>query len=486
MDEILTISVKDLRTKIRSGQVKSVDAVKACYKRIKEADPKIKAFLKLSERQALQRACEADEKIKSGAQTGLLEGVPIAVKDNIMIKGESMTCASKYLENYISPYDAAVIEKLKEAGAVFIGRTNMDEFAMGSSTETSAFMKTANPWNTQYIPGGSSGGSAAAVSSAMAPCALGSDTGGSIRQPAAFCGVVGFKPSYGLVSRYGACALASSFDQIGTFSRTVADAALLLNVISGKDYRDPVCEPAGPADYTAGLDDLGALEKMTIGVPKQLKDYRADPEIPEAFAKAVKNLEKEGAKIVEADVPAYKYVPALYNVIMCAEVSANIATFDGIRYGYRSRGGLSLNDTYMKSRGESLGYEVKKRILFGTYVLGAKNYHKYYHTAQKVRTLLINQINAAFGKCDALFTPSVLRMPVKFGEPLSGESDIFTIAANLCGLPGISVPCALSETGMPIGVHFAGARLSDGKLLQIANAFERISGWDIKKYPEIR
>ena len=486
MDEILKNTVKDLSAKICSGEVKSVDAVKACFKRIKETDPKVKAFLKLNEENALKQAAAVDDKVKSGGKCGVLEGVPIAIKDNIMIKGESMTSASKYLENYTSPYDATVIEKLKEAGAVFVGRTNMDEFAMGSSTETSAFLKTANPWNTQYIPGGSSGGSAAAVASGMVPFALGSDTGGSIRQPAAFCGIVGFKPSYGLVSRYGACALASSFDQIGTFSRTVRDTAMLLGVIAGKDYRDPVCEPTEAVDYTAGFDNADILKGVKIGIPKQLKEYKAEPEILELFENSVKKLEAEGVKIVEIDIPAYKYVPALYKVIMCAEVSANIATFDGIRYGYRSQNGTNLNDTYMKSRGESLGYEVKKRILFGTYVLGAKNYHKHYHTAQKVRTLLINQLNAAFEQCDFIFSPSTLQLPVKFGGTLNEECDIFMSAANLGGLPGISVPLAMTKAGMPAGVHFMGARLSDAKMLQVANAFEKLTGWNSDKFPEIK
>ncbi|MCL2143922.1 MAG: Asp-tRNA(Asn)/Glu-tRNA(Gln) amidotransferase subunit GatA [Endomicrobia bacterium] len=472
MNEILKNTVNDLRKKICSGEIKSVDAVNACYERINEIEPKVKAFLKLNKEQALKQAAESDNKIKTGAKCGMLEGVPIAVKDNIMIKGESMTSASKYFENYISPYDAAVIEKLKEAGAVFIGRTNMDELAMGGTTETSAFQKTANPCNFDYVPGGSSGGSAAAVSAGMVPFALGSDTGGSIRQPAAFCGVVGFKPSYGVVSRYGACALASSFDQIGTLSKNVKDTAMLLSVIAGKDYRDPVCEPAEMTDYTQGLDDY-TLKKTKIGVPKQLKDYSADLEIIKSFENALRGLELGGAEIIEIDIPAYKYAPSVYDVIMCAEVSANIAAFDGIRYGHGSPNGAGLNDTYMKSRGESFGYEVKKRVIFGTYALSAKNYNRYFHTAQKVRTLLINQLNAAFEKCDAIFSPTTLHMPVKFGESVSRECDIFTMVSNLGGLPGISVPCGMSKSGMPIGVHFTGPRLSDARILKIANAYEK-------------
>jgi aspartyl-tRNA(Asn)/glutamyl-tRNA(Gln) amidotransferase subunit A len=479
---VTMIKVKELKTKICLGKTESANVVRACFDRIKKVDPKIKAFLKLNEEKSLKQAQQID---KSSVKRGLLEGIPIAIKDNIMIKGESMTSASKYLENYISPYDATVIEKLQTAGAIFVGRTNMDEFAMGGSTETSAYQKTTNPWNIEYIPGGSSGGSAAAVAAGMVPFALGSDTGGSVRQPAGFCGIVGYKPSYGLISRYGACALASSFDQIGTLSKTVADSALLTSVIAGKDYRDPVCQPQEWIDYACDLDNPNTLKTITIGIPKQLLDYKTDTEITKYFNDAVGKLNLAGARIVEVDIPAYKYAPALYKVIMCAEVSANIATFDGIRYGYRSPNGKSLNDEYAKSRAESLGYEVKKRILFGTYVLGAKNYYRCYHQAQKVRTLLINQITQSYKKCDFIFSPATLQMPVKFGNVLYEECDIFLLAANLAGLPGISVPCSFTSSGMPMGVHFMGPRFSDAKMFQVAHAFEKISGFDVDKYPTI-
>jgi aspartyl-tRNA(Asn)/glutamyl-tRNA(Gln) amidotransferase subunit A len=477
------IRAKELRTKICSGEAKSADVIKECFSHIKEIDPKVKAFLKLNEKYAIEQAEQVDK--KESKKCGLLEGVPIAIKDNIMIKGETMTSASKYLEHYVSPYNATVIEKLKDAGAIFVGRTNMDEFAMGGSTETSAYQKTANPWNIECIPGGSSGGSAAAVSAGMVPFALGSDTGGSIRQPASFCGIVGYKPSYGLISRYGACALASSFDQIGTLTKNVSDAALLTSVIAGRDYRDPVCQPNDWVDYATNLNDLNILKTLKIGIPKQLFDYKTDSEIAKYFNDAVNKLKTENAQIIEVDIPAYKYVPALYKVIMCAEVSANIATFDGIRYGYRSPNGISLNDQYSKTRGESLGYEVKKRILFGTYVLEAKNYHRCYHQAQKVRTLLIDQITQAYKECDFIFTPATLQMPVKFGESLPEECDIFLTAANLAGLCGITVPCSFTANGMPMGVHFMGTRFSDASLFVVANAFEKISGFDIDKYPPI-
>ncbi|MDR0977997.1 MAG: Asp-tRNA(Asn)/Glu-tRNA(Gln) amidotransferase subunit GatA [Endomicrobium sp.] len=483
MNKILKMRARDLKTKICSKELKSADVVKASFEYIKEIEYKVKAFLKLNEKQSLKQAEDIDSEIKAGGKCRLLEGVPIGIKDNIMVKGEAMTSASKYLEHYISPYDAAVIEKLKCAGAVFVGRTNMDEFAMGSSTETSAYQKTANPWDTMRIPGGSSGGSAAAVASGMVPVALGTDTGGSIRQPAGFCGIVGYKPSYGLISRYGACALASSFDQIGTFAKDVTDAAMVTSIIAGKDYRDPVCQPCGWIDYTKDIDNPDTFKALKVGIPKQLFNYKINSEILKYFTDALSKIKLEGADIVEIDIPAYKYVPALYKVIMCAEVSANIATFDGIRYGYRSKNGINLNDEYAKSRAESLGYEVKKRILFGTYVLGAENYYRCYNQAQKVRTLLINQISHAFQVCDFIFTPATLQMPVKFGEVLSEECDIFLIAANLAGLPGITVPCNFTNTGMPMGVHFMGSRFSDAELFKTARSFEKISGFDTNRYP---
>ncbi|MDR2860448.1 MAG: Asp-tRNA(Asn)/Glu-tRNA(Gln) amidotransferase subunit GatA [Elusimicrobiota bacterium] len=482
--ETLNLTVEELQKKFASGELKSAQAVENCYKKIKSANPKVKSFLELWEEKALKLAAQSDEKIQS-KKARPLEGVPIAIKDNLMVTGRIMSSSSKYLEKYTSPYDAAVIEKLKNAGAIFLGRTNMDEFAMGGSTETSAFQKTANPWDLERIPGGSSGGSASAVGSGMAPCALGSDTGGSIRQPAGFCGITGYKPSYGLISRYGVCALASSFDQVGTFSRTVKDTAKIVSIISGKDYRDPVCEPNDFIDYTLGLNDTSVLKGLKIGIPKQLSEYETDPEISESYKEALKKLKAAGAEFVDISIEAYQYVPSLYKVIMCAEVSANIATFDGIRYGYSSPNGISLNDEYSKTRAESLGYEVKKRIVFGTYVLGAKNYYRCYHQAQRVRTLLINELEEAYKKCEVIFTPASLQMPVKFGESLREESDIFIMVANLGGLPGITVPSGMSKTKMPIGVHFLSPRLSDAKLFKIASAYEQISGYDFRLLPKI-
>jgi aspartyl-tRNA(Asn)/glutamyl-tRNA(Gln) amidotransferase subunit A len=480
----LNMSVEQMLEKFAQGALKSKEAVKNCYERINETNPKVKSFLELRQEKALKNAEESDKRIGT-KQARALEGLPIAIKDNFMIEGERMSSSSKYLENYISPYDATVIEKLKNAGAVFLGRTNMDEFAMGGSTETSAFMKTANPWDLKRIPGGSSGGSAAAVGSGMAPAALGSDTGGSIRQPAGFCGIVGYKPSYGLISRYGICALASSFDQAGVFSRTVKGTAMIVSVMAGRDYRDPVCEPNDFIDYAAGLDNPDVLKNLKIGVPKELNNYETDDDIAQNYQEALAKLKKAGAQLIDITVEAYQYVPSLYKVIMCAEVGANIATFDGIRYGYRSKNGVNLNDEYAKTRAESLGYEVKKRILFGTYVLGAKNYYRCYHQAQRVRTLLIDELNAAFKLCDTIFTPASLQMPALFGESLREESDIFIMAANLAGLPGITIPSGMSKNNMPIGVHFLSPRLDDANMFKIAAAYEKIAGFDLERLPEI-
>jgi aspartyl-tRNA(Asn)/glutamyl-tRNA(Gln) amidotransferase subunit A len=477
--------LNSLIEKIKSYNVSNVYTIKKCFKNIKKINPKVNAFIRLNEKKSLKRANKFDKIEKRyKLNNKVLIGIPIGIKDNIMIKDELVTSGSKYFKDYISPYDATVIKKLKNSGAIFVGQTNMDEFAMGGSTETSIYKKTKNPWNLEYIPGGSSGGSAVAVSSGMVPIALGSDTGGSVRQPASFCGIVGYKPSYGLISRYGVCALASSFDQIGIFSKTVFDSAILMNVISGIDKKDQICESINNMDYTYHLTKNKTFKKIKIGIPKQLYDYKIDSEIFKSFNNAIDKLKLKNISIYDIDIPFYKYISSIYKIIMCAEVSANIATFDGIRYGHKASNINNLYDEYSKTRAESFGYEVKKRILFGTYVLESKNYDKYYNTAQKARTILIKQINDAYKKCDFIFSPSTLQMPIKFGKSLSDECDIFLIAANLAGLPGITIPYSISSfSKIPIGMHFMGKRFSDAKLFKMAYEFEKIANFK-KEYPK--
>ncbi|MDR0890732.1 MAG: Asp-tRNA(Asn)/Glu-tRNA(Gln) amidotransferase subunit GatA [Endomicrobium sp.] len=484
MENIINLSIQTLCKYIRNRYIKSIDVVNAYLTRIKKYDLKLQAFTYINEVMVLLTAEEIDKKIRMGIDIEILSGIPIAIKDNIMIKNEQMTSASKYLLKYISPYDATVIKKIKNADGIILGRTNMDEFAMGCTTETSFYQKTTNPWNTQYIPGGSSGGSAVAVSSGMAPFALGTDTGGSVRQPASFCGIVGYKPSYGLISRYGICALASSFDQVGTLTKTVQDTILLAKILIDYDSLDPTSEKSN-INFSQE-NNICNPKKITIGIPKQIINYNIEQDILSLFNESIKKMESIGVTIVEVDIPAYKYVSALYKVLMCAEVSSNIAAFDGVRYGYRYPHVTNLDNEYSRSRGMALGYEVKKRILFGTYMLGSKNYQKYYYKAQQIRTILINQIHNAYKLCNFIFSPSVLQMPVKLGQTLHDECDIFLIVANLAGLPGITVPYGFTKSlGMPVGVHFMGSRFADMQLLQMAKVFETVAGFNTYKYPEI-
>ncbi|MCL2388762.1 MAG: Asp-tRNA(Asn)/Glu-tRNA(Gln) amidotransferase subunit GatA [Elusimicrobia bacterium] len=473
--DILKLTAVELSAKICSGEISNDKVTQTCLNHIKEVEPKIKAYQLVLENGALAQPKVSGEKCSS------LAGVPIAIKDNIMIKNHPVTACSKMLENYIAPYNATVIEKLKNAGTLLIGKTNMDELAMGSSTETSAFMRTNNPWDLSLIPGGSSGGSAAAVAAFTVPLALGTDTGGSIRQPAAFCGVVGFKPSYGLVSRFGAVALASSLDQIGTFSRTVKDTAVLFDIIAGADYKDPMCEPLENPSFSQGLDEAN-FKGLKVGVFKDVDYIKLDPEIKKAYKENIQKIKDSGAEIVELEIPSYQYIPAIYKIIMCAEASANLAKFDGIRYGYRAKNVRNLTEIFEKSRGEALGREVKERILFGTFVLSAKNYHNYFDKAQRARTVLINETKEAFKKCNVLFTPTTTQMPTRSGAELSEYCDVFSTASNLTGASGISVPAGLLG-GVPVGMHFSAPRLKDADALKAAAAFEKISGWDSSKLP---
>lgn len=480
------LTAAEAAKKIKAREISSAELVKACIARIREKDPAVKAFMSVLEKEALARAAEIDGQVAAGKDPGKLAGVPVAIKDNMMITGAKTTCSSKILENYTAPYDAAVIEKLSAAGAVFIGKTNLDEFAMGSSTENSAYFTTKNPWNAAYIPGGSSGGSAAAVSARMAPLALGSDTGGSIRQPAACCGVAGMKPTYGRVSRYGLVAFASSLDQIGPFSRTVEDGALALEVIAGPDKRDSTSAGVPVPDYSASMKK--DVKGLRIGLPKEYFIAGLDAEVKAAVEGAVKKLEGLGAKIEEVSLPNSEYAIAVYYIIAPSEASANLARYDGAKYGLRADCS-NLLEEYERTRGRGFGAEVKRRIMLGTYALSAGYYDAYYGKAQKVRTLIKRDFDRAFEKVDVIITPTSPTPAFKAGEKSSDPlqmylSDIFTVPCNLAGLPGMSIPCGFSKAGLPLGLQVLGKPFGEEEMLRTAYNYENSTDWH-KKAPAI-
>ena len=481
-----SLTISQLAAKLASREVTSREATQACLDRIAAVDGRIQAFTSHSAADALAQADAADAKIKSGASHAQfpLLGVPIAIKDVLNVKGHPLNCSSKILGNFISPYDATVIEKLKASGAIVFGRLNMDEFAMGSSTENSAFQTTKNPWDTSRIPGGSSGGSAAAVAADEAFATLGSDTGGSIRQPAALCGCVGIKPTYGRVSRYGLVAFASSLDQVGPFTKDVRDAATMLNVISGRDPRDSssVSEPV--PDYTAALG--GSIKGLKIGLPKEYMVGGLDPEVKASVDAAVKKLTELGAEVVEISLPHTDYAVAVYYIIATAEASSNLARFDGIRYGKRVDGD-SPEKLYGNTRGQGFGPEVKRRIILGTYVLSSGYYDAYYLRAQKVRTLIRNDFLKAFEKVDAIVTPTTPTAAFKIGEKADDPlqmylSDIFTISCNLAGIPGLSLPCGFTTSPkLPIGLQILGKPFGEETILKIAHAYEQSTDWHTQR-----
>ena len=481
--DLLNTNLVELIKEIKSGRVKSVDVTRACFDKIKQLDPKIRAFVSVTEKEAMKSAEEVDLKISKGEKTGELAGIPIAIKDNMNIRGFKTTCSSKILENYVAPYDATVIEKLKKADAVFVGKTNLDEFAMGSSTENSAFQTTKNPWNIEYISGGSSGGSAAAVSALMAPVSLGSDTGGSIRQPAACCGVVGLKPTYGSVSRYGLVAFASSLDQIGPFARNVEDASLLLKVISGYDPKDSTSVDIPVPDYLSEIKK--DIKGLKIGLPKEYFIDGMDKEVEKSVRDAVKVFEKLGAEISEISLPNTKYAVSVYYLIATSEASANLARYDGVKYGLKKQGD-NLIDEYEKTRGAGFGPEVKRRIMLGTYALSAGYYDAYYGKSQKVRTLIRKDFEDAFQKVDIILTPTAPTTAFKIGEKVSDPlqmylSDIFTISCNLAGLPGVSLPCGFSKFGLPIGLQLLGKTFKEEDILRAAHHYEKNTNWKDKR-----
>lgn len=473
--DLYNLTLHEIRDKIRSGEISAKEVLDSVYKRIEAVDGKIDAYLTLSKENAYEAAEAIDKRIAQGEKLGDLAGIPMAVKDNISTKGVKTTCASKILENYIPPFDAHVYEKLKEAGAILIGKTNLDEFAMGSSTENSAFKITRNPWDLERVPGGSSGGSAAAVAADEAFFSLGSDTGGSIRQPASLCGVVGFKPTYGAVSRYGLVAFGSSFDQIGPFTKDVEDCAIVLNYLYGHDERDSTSLQVEHGDFTQALNK--DIKGMKIGLPKEYFEEGIDPEVKRLVLDGVKILEGLGAHVEEISLPYSKYALPVYYIAASAEASSNLARFDGVRYGYRAKEYSNLEDLYINSRSEGFGDEVKLRIMLGTYTLSSGYYDAYYNKALKVRRLIKQEFDKAFEKYDILISPTSPTTAFKIGERLDDQlamymSDICTVPINIAGIPAISIPCGLSN-GLPVGMQIMSRALGEASIIKAAHAFER-------------
>ena len=482
--EPFQMTVHELHELLKTKKISSAELTRSVFQRIEAVEHDVHAYITLTRDGALQQAAAADSQIKQGAIASLT-GIPVAIKDILCTAGIATTCGSKILENFMPTYDATVIKKLKEQQVVFVGKTNMDEFAMGSSTETSYFGPTRNPWSLDRVPGGSSGGSAAAVAAEECIAALGTDTGGSIRQPASCCGVVGMKPTYGRVSRFGLVAFASSLDQIGPFTKDITDAALILNHICGYDSLDSTSVNRDVPDYTRAL--VNDVSGMTLGVPKEyFATAGIDPEVEKAVWSALRELERQGATIKEISLPHTEYAVAAYYLIAPAEASSNLARYDGVKYGYRPMEETGLREMYELTRSEGFGAEVKRRIMLGTYALSAGYYDAYYKKASQVRTLIRRDFEQAFAACDLIVTPTAPTPPFKLGEKMHDPlqmylSDIFTIPANLAGLPGISMPCGLSSQGLSIGLQIIGNVFAEETMLRCAYCFEQNSEWHLKK-----
>ncbi|WP_068819161.1 Asp-tRNA(Asn)/Glu-tRNA(Gln) amidotransferase subunit GatA [Phormidesmis priestleyi] len=473
-------SIRELHQQLIHKERSAVEITQEALDRIQTIEPKIHSFLHLTSDRALEQAQQVDAKIAAGDEIGLLAGIPIGIKDNLCTQGIPTTCASRILQNFVPPYESTVTQKLADAGSVMVGKTNMDEFAMGGSTETSAYQLTANPWDASRVPGGSSGGSAAAVAANECVVSLGSDTGGSIRQPASFCGIVGMKPTYGLVSRYGLVAFASSLDQIGPFGRSVEDTAILLNAIAGYDPKDATSLKVDVPDYTQFLTP--DIKGKKVGVIRETFGDGLDPEVEKTIRAAIAQLKDLGAEIQEISCPRFRYGIAAYYIIAPSEASANLARYDGVRYGARAEDAENLMDMYLRTRSEGFGAEVKRRIMIGTYVLSAGYYDAYYLQAQKVRTLIKQDFEQAFSQVDVLVSPTAPTTAFKMGEktadPLSMYlTDLMTIPVNLAGLPGMSVPCGFDAQGMPIGLQIVGNVLREDQIFQVASAYERSTEW---------
>ncbi len=483
MQELTRLTIHELAALYRRGAVAPTEVARAYLDRIEALDPKVRAYVTVTRERALARAEEADERMKAGRLRGLLDGVPVAVKDVLCTRGVRTTCASRILENFVPPYDAAVVARLDAAGAVLLGKTNMDEFAMGSSTENSAFFPTRNPWDLSRVPGGSSGGSAAAVAADLAAGALGTDTGGSIRQPAAFSGIVGFKPTYGRVSRYGLVAFASSLDQVGPIAKDVTDAALLLQAIAGHDPLDSTSADLPVPDYQAALGQ--SASGLRLGIPSEYFIEGLDPEVASAVREAIQLLESLGARPEAITLPTTDYALAAYYLIAPAEASSNLARYDGVKYGLRAPGGKDLVEMYGRTRAKGFGAEVKRRIMLGTYALSAGYYEAYYGNAQRVRTLVRRDFQQAFERVDLIVCPTTPNVAFKLGEkedPLQMYlNDIFTIPVNLAGLPGLSLPCGFTMGGLPIGLQLIGRPFDEATVLRVARGYEAATSWHTRK-----
>lgn len=485
--ELPLLTIKEASDLIKKKELSPVELTQSILDRINKADDNLNTYVTVLTEKALEAAKKAEEDISSGNYKGPLHGIPLGLKDIFVTKDIKTTCGSKMLENFIPPYNATVTQKLLDSGALILGKNNMDEFAMGSSTETSYFGPTSNPWDTERVPGGSSGGSASATAASLCLGSVGTDTGGSIRQPAALCGVVGMKPTYGRVSRFGMIAFASSLDQAGPLTKTVEDTAIILNAISGPDPKDSTCLDVPVPDYAKSLKD--DLKGLKIGIPKEYFVEGMDKDVENASREAISLMESLGAEIVEISLPHTEYAVLTYYIIAPSEASSNLARYDGVKYGFRAEGAETLREMYFKTRAQGFGDEVKRRIMLGTYALSSGYYDAYYLKAQKVRTLIKNDFDEAFKKVDAIVAPTTPEVAFKIGEKTQDPikmylSDVLTIPCNIAGLPGISVPCGFSSDGLPIGIQVLGKAFDEEAVIHVANAYEQNTNWGEKR-PEV-
>ncbi|EOD00304.1 Asp-tRNA(Asn)/Glu-tRNA(Gln) amidotransferase subunit GatA [Caldisalinibacter kiritimatiensis] len=484
--DITKLTIHELRDMLRKGEISSEEIVKAYFDRIEETEAKLNSFISLNKEEAIKSAREIDKRLKNGEKLGDLAGIPVAIKDNIVTEGVKTTCGSKILENFVPPYDATVVKKLKDEGAIIVGKTNLDEFAMGSSTENSAYKTTKNPWDLERVPGGSSGGSASAVAAGQVPFALGSETGGSVRQPASFCGVVGLKPTYGLVSRYGLVAFASSLDQIGPFTKDVEDCAIALNSITGYDSKDSTSINREKIDYKEAL--VNDVKGLKIALPKEYFDDSIDAEVKNKVYEAIKVLEDLGATVEEVSLPHTEYALATYYIIAPSEASSNLARFDGVRYGNRVKDYDSVEDLFVKTRSQGFGEEVKRRIMVGTYALSSGYYDEYYRKAQRVRTLIKQDFEKVFENYDVIISPTTPTTAFKIGEKATDPvsmylSDILTVSVNMAGICGMSIPCGYAND-LPVGLQIIGNAFEEKKVLRVAYTYEQNSNFE-RKQPKI-